>query len=107
MWVLCGKRQIGGQLLERGQCVGDQAFGSSRRATRSLAQALGHDHRRRVLGGERGQYGVQATGPGVSVTRALLAVAMNLDDRVIDIDHHPVSYTHLTLPTTTLCRSRW
>jgi hypothetical protein len=35
-----GAGRAGGQLLDGGQRVGDQAFGSSRRATRSLAQSF-------------------------------------------------------------------
>src|SRR5450756_2072573 len=42
---------------------------------------------------------------GVRLARRELDLRVQMSVRTIDVE--PVSYTHLTLPTSTLCRSRW
>ena len=64
--------------------VTDQAFRPAGRPTRALAQPLRHDHRCRVRRGDGGQQCVQAADPGVAEPGALLGVAVDLDDRVVE-----------------------
>ena len=42
-----------------------------------------------VGGGDGGEQRVESADPGVAVARALLGVAVDLDDRVVDVDQHP------------------
>ncbi|MET4145391.1 hypothetical protein ABIB45_002303 [Arthrobacter sp. UYCo732] len=72
--------------FEGGPGIGDQAFGAAGRVRRALAQPLGCDDGGGVFGGYRGQQGVQPADPGISAAGALLGVAVDLGDRVVNID---------------------
>lgn len=74
------------QPVDGGQRIGDHAGGAARGAAGSSPQALGEDHRRTGLCGDGGDEGVQPADPGVAVSGALFAVAVDLDDRIVDID---------------------
>ena len=56
---------------------------------RPLAQPLGRDHRRDLIGGDRGEQRVEAPHPGVPERGALLGVAVDLDDGVVDVERAP------------------
>jgi hypothetical protein len=56
-----------------------------------VRQPLRHHDRRAARGGDSGPERVQATDPGVAEPGALLGVAVDLDDGVVDIDQHPTT----------------
>ncbi len=84
-------RPAGLQTFERGQGIGNQTLGSAGRVRRALTQPLGGDHRGGVLGGDRGQQGVQPADPGIPIAGTLLGVAVDLDDRVVHVHEHKVA----------------
>jgi hypothetical protein len=85
--------------VDRRQRVRDQAAGATRRAAGTFAESLRHNDRRRRSGGDGGEQGVQAADPGVAVTRPLLGIAVDLDDRVVNINHHRPSAVSVEAPT--------
>jgi hypothetical protein len=75
------------------QRVRDQAFCAAWGTARALAHPLGDHHRRGLGRGYRGQQRVEPPDPGVAEPGALLGVAVDLDDGVVDIDQHNLVLT--------------
>ena len=93
-----------GQASDGRVSVGDHPFGGAGRAAGSLAQPLVLVHPSGPWGGERSQQPVQSADGGVAVAGALLAVAVDLDDRGVAYassfalgSHDHVSISHSTL----------
>lgn len=66
--------------------VADQPLRATRGPARALAQPLDHDDRGAPGSGEHGLERVEATDSGVAEPDALFLVAVDLDDRVVDIE---------------------
>jgi hypothetical protein len=70
-------------LLDR---IADQPLRAPRGVAGPLAESLSNDHRGARVGGQRGQQSVEATHSGIAEPNALLAMPVDLDDGVVDIE---------------------
>ena len=83
-------RLLGAQPAHGGQGIGGDPGRPAGGARRALPQPGRHDHRCGLRGGDGRGGGVQAAHAGVSEPGAGLGVAMDLDDRVVEVHQRQV-----------------